>query len=231
MNDQSKKMDVVLIEAAPVARDEGGAWWHPGMPDFEEGQEAEWKAWIAVQGLETVSGKLEDEDCDHPAYIAYFDDGEPCFLGWVDEPPAGEGWFTLAISDTEDGPVWSWARRVSPAEPTRIGATAIVFANVGTFEAARAAEQWLDDRGFSWGPSQVGGPQAIWHGDCAISKWRNLSAAEKRDCHATMDGEKREGPVTITLRAAATPEAIAAFALTEADIAGKSNTHPGDSND
>lgn len=78
------------------------------------------------------------------------------------------------------------------------------------FGAQRAAEAWLRARGFSYGPSQCDGPQAIWYGDCYISKWRNLSAKEKRDANATMDGA-RAGVVRITLRANAPAEAIAAF--------------------
>jgi hypothetical protein len=99
------------------------------------------------------------------------------------------------------------------------GATVAEFSQKGTFKALRAAEDWLRARGFSWGSSQVDGPQAIWHGDCAISKWRNLSAAEKRECHAVMEGDGREGPMRITLRTGATEEARAAFALTDAMLA------------
>jgi hypothetical protein len=102
--------------------------------------------------------------------------------------------------------------------------TVIVFSNAGTFSASRAAEQWLRDRGFSFGSSQVGGPQAIWHGDCDIAKWRNLNPAEKRDCHATLDGNGREGPMTITLRGSAPQVARDAFALTIAEVAGQSGT-------
>lgn len=94
----------------------------------------------------------------------------------------------------------------------------ITFTNPGTFEAMRAAEAWLDARGFSIGPSQVDGPRAIWHGDCAISKWRNLSAKEKRDAHAIMEGELREGPVRIVMRAGAPAEARTAFALTDCEL-------------
>lgn len=86
----------------------------------------------------------------------------------------------------------------------------IEFNNAGTFAASYAAEAWLRDRGFSVGPSQACGPQAIWFGDCAISKWRNLSAKERRECHAILEGDGREGPMRITLRAAATDEARAA---------------------
>lgn len=97
----------------------------------------------------------------------------------------------------------------------------VEFKNEGTFEAMRAAEAWLAARGFSVGPSQVCAPRAIWHGDCWISKWRNLSAKEKSQAHALMDGDCRNGPVTITLRAVASAEAQAAFALTDAEIAAR----------
>ncbi|HBI70677.1 MAG TPA: hypothetical protein DDZ22_17230 [Massilia sp.] len=87
----------------------------------------------------------------------------------------------------------------------------IEFRNEGTFEAMRAAEAWLDARGFSVGPSQVCAPRAIWHGDCWISKWRNLSPKERAQAHALMEGDGRNGPVWITLTKAATEEARAAF--------------------
>ena len=97
----------------------------------------------------------------------------------------------------------------------------VEFNNVGTWEANRAAEAWLDARGFSVGPSQVDGPRAIWHGDCCISKWRNLSAQEKRAVHAVMEGDIRQGPVHIRLMSGATEQARAAFALTDAEAACK----------
>lgn len=96
--------------------------------------------------------------------------------------------------------------------------TTIEFKDEGTFQAGYAAEKWLRDRGFSVGSSQAAAPRAIWHGDCYISKWRGLSAADKRDMHARMDGDMRNGPVSITLLPSASPEAREAFALTDAEI-------------
>lgn len=95
--------------------------------------------------------------------------------------------------------------------------TSVSFHNVGTFAASNAAEKWLSDRGFSYGPSQANGPQAVWFGECSISKWRNLSAKEKIECHATIDGDGRSGPIVITLHAEATAEARAAFQIGAAD--------------
>lgn len=98
--------------------------------------------------------------------------------------------------------------------------TAVIFNNKGEFAASYAAEKWLRDRGFSFGSSQADGPQAIWHGDCYVSKWRNLSAKEKREMHAVMDGDGRDGPVHIRLCAGASKEAIEAFNLTETPALG-----------
>ena len=104
-------MTTALIQAAPVERDSVGEWIHPGLPGFEEGDGEKWRAWLTTQGLTTVRRMLEDAEEDHPVCISYFDNSDPDFSAWVDEPPKGDDWFTLAIHDTEDGPVWCWARR------------------------------------------------------------------------------------------------------------------------
>lgn len=82
------------------------------------------------------------------------------------------------------------------------------------FGAQRAADKWLRDRDFSFGPSQADGPQAIWFGDHSVSKWRNLSAKERLAAHGIMEGW-RAGAVHITLRAHAPAEAVAAFNMTD----------------
>lgn len=87
----------------------------------------------------------------------------------------------------------------------------IEFSNKGDFEASNAAEDWLRAHGFSFGSMQAGSPRAVWFGDCYISKWRHLSAAEKRDMDARMEGDGRHGPVRITLSASASAGARAAF--------------------
>ena len=105
---------VALIGPVPVERDKDGWWSHPGLPDLDEGQDAEYKAWLAAQGLVTSHVSLEMEDLTHPVYIAYFDEESGSVADWNPEAPAGEGWFTLSIHDTEDGPYWVWARRAAP---------------------------------------------------------------------------------------------------------------------
>ncbi|MCY0910903.1 KTSC domain-containing protein [Massilia antarctica] len=104
---------VALIGPVPVERDADGWWSHPRIPAFDEGQEDAYRAWIKAQGLVTDYATLESEGCTHPAYVAYFDEAESSVVGWTPAAPAGDGWFTISIHDTESGPVWVWARRVA----------------------------------------------------------------------------------------------------------------------
>ncbi|TFW15917.1 hypothetical protein [Duganella callida] len=102
---------VALIEPLPAQRDDDGWYWHPGLPDFEEDHRA-YAAWMLEQGLEYRFDSLEDERDDHPAAIAYYEQNACHVRDWYCEPPAGEGWFTLSIHDSESGPQWVWVRRV-----------------------------------------------------------------------------------------------------------------------
>lgn len=79
------------------------------------------------------------------------------------------------------------------------------FWHTGDFEAVRAAEKYLSDRGFSLGRTQRGSPRGILLGDYDIQKWRNLRPREREMLHGHMTGG-REGPVLITIFASAPPE-------------------------
>ena len=76
----------------------------------------------------------------------------------------------------------------------------ITFINSGDFAAARAAEDWLRENGYSWGAMQRNDPRAIYNGDYVIGKWRNLSPYERANADGTMTGDMRKGPVTVTLK-------------------------------
>lgn len=102
------------LQPVPVERDSDGWWTHPGVPDFGEDVNA-FMAWLSAQGLVTAYVSLEGEDLDHPTYVSYYDQGSASVAGWNPVPPAGEGWFTLSIHDTDDGPHWVWARRADVA--------------------------------------------------------------------------------------------------------------------
>lgn len=93
------------------------------------------------------------------------------------------------------------------------------FTEIGHFAATNAAEAWLTSRGFSVGFMEGNAPRGIRHGDCVISKWRNLSAQDKLAMHGAISGDHRLGPVTVDLFDSAPAEARAAFAVPEAALA------------
>lgn len=78
----------------------------------------------------------------------------------------------------------------------------IVFEGVYTFDAARAAENWCSARGISVGQMQGLSPRGLLFGDYLISKWRGMNKAEISALHGVMDGDMRNGPVTVTIKAA-----------------------------
>ena len=84
------------------------------------------------------------------------------------------------------------------SKPTAI--TKRVFAGEGDFVAFGTACDWLKRLGYSIGSMQRGDPIGVMRGDYSISKWRNLSAAEREDLDGTIEGSKRTGPITVTLR-------------------------------
>lgn len=106
---------VVLIGPVVAVRDADGWWSHPGIPDFDEGQEAEYATWIKAQELVTTYRCLEGENDTHPAYVEYYENNGTNISEWEPADPVGEGWFTISIHDSEDGPYWVWARRVDVA--------------------------------------------------------------------------------------------------------------------
>ena len=100
---------IKLIQPAPVVRDEYGMFQHPDMPDFDEGDGDKCKAWIAEQGLHVGMVSLEFAE---PAIAdRYFESHDPDCSYWEPDRPEGDGWFCLAIHDTDDGPVCWWGRR------------------------------------------------------------------------------------------------------------------------
>jgi hypothetical protein len=106
---------IELIQPMPVERCKDGFWSHPGFPDFDENYSAS-REWMDAQGLTHSQTFLESEDESHPAYHAYYEEECAGVVSWNPEPPAGDGWFTLSIHDTEDGPVWVWVRRIAAAK-------------------------------------------------------------------------------------------------------------------
>jgi hypothetical protein len=77
---------------------------------------------------------------------------------------------------------------------------AMTFANTGDFAAMYAAEDWCKQNGYSVGSSQRGSPRGLLRGDWLIAKWRNLTAAERRQLDGQMTGDMRNGPVTVRVK-------------------------------
>lgn len=76
------------------------------------------------------------------------------------------------------------------------------FSNEGTFQALYAAQDWLKENGYSYGSTCREMPIGILKGDWAIAKWKNLTKKEIADLDGQLQGDKREGPITITLKVA-----------------------------
>lgn len=74
------------------------------------------------------------------------------------------------------------------------------FTEIGTFEALYAAQKWLTQNGFSYGPSCVMHPMPILKGDFLIAKWKNLTKGEIAGLDGKLEGNMREGPMTVTLK-------------------------------
>jgi hypothetical protein len=77
-----------------------------------------------------------------------------------------------------------------------------VFSETGAFKALYAAQRWLAENGYSYGPTCVMHPAPILKGDYVIAKWRNLTKKEIKALDGWLDGDLREGPVTVQLKAA-----------------------------
>ena len=105
-------MSTAKIAPAEVTRDEYGQWWHPDLPDWEEGTPGTViREWISANGLEISNWVMEDME-DPKAYEkAMAAPNGPCSV-WNPEPPEGEGWFLLGICDTENGPSCTWVRHI-----------------------------------------------------------------------------------------------------------------------
>ncbi|MEB0008660.1 hypothetical protein QN412_02910 [Pseudomonas sp. RTB3] len=74
------------------------------------------------------------------------------------------------------------------------------FSEPGTFEALYAAQKWLTQNGYSFGPGCAMKPIPILKGDFVIAKWKNLTKGEIAGLDGKLDGNMREGPVTVILK-------------------------------
>lgn len=111
------------LNAVPVVRDAEGWWSHPDYlnePEFADREtipEAEYLAYCRARGITTTWTSLEGDDEVQSEH--YQESGCADCSFWTPSQPAGEGWFMLAIQDTEDyGPVCVWGRSCAVDEAT-----------------------------------------------------------------------------------------------------------------
>lgn len=76
----------------------------------------------------------------------------------------------------------------------------ITFEEQGDFASSYAAETWCRGHGFSIGSSCAGSPRCLMLGDYEIAKWRNLTPKEKLQSHGLIEGDLRNGPITVTIK-------------------------------
>jgi hypothetical protein len=74
------------------------------------------------------------------------------------------------------------------------------FSESGAFQALYAAEKWLAQNGYSFGPSCAMHPMPVLKGDFIIAKWKNLTKKEVAQLDGKVEGNMREGPVRIVLK-------------------------------
>jgi ribA/ribD-fused uncharacterized protein len=105
-----------LLSPTTIDRDSLGHWYHPHLPDTDEG--VSYGDLLAVFGMEVACIDMEG---DAPEDVAerYFEQGGPDCSDWQPTPPEGEGWALLAIFDTEDGPHALFARKARPEQYAR----------------------------------------------------------------------------------------------------------------
>lgn len=98
------------IQPMEPQRDRNGYWCHPELPQIETNEQFD--NWIAEQGLQYAIHCLDGDDGigSEEANAAYFENGDLSCAVWQPSKPEGEGWFTVSIYDTEDGPVCLWVR-------------------------------------------------------------------------------------------------------------------------
>lgn len=96
----------------------------------------------------------------------------------------------------------------------------IIIHGIGDFAALRSAEKLLASAGFSMAPGCARQPTGLMFGDYAIAKWRNLSTQQRAGLHGVMTGDRREGPLKITLTDRCPAEGRRAFCDACGDLEG-----------
>ena len=82
------------------------------------------------------------------------------------------------------------------------GTIILTFSQTGQFAANVAAEKWLREHGFSYGPLQNADPRGVLFGaQRVIAKWRCIPEALRGQLHGAITGDPCTGPIVVTIYA------------------------------
>ena len=77
----------------------------------------------------------------------------------------------------------------------------ITFNEKGLFQAWYACQKWLDEHGYSYGSTSCrAAGVGVLKGNYIIAKMHNLTRQEIKDLDGIVDGDFRDGPVTLSLK-------------------------------
>lgn len=90
-----------------------GHWLHPAVPWELIPEDTNSLPYFKEWGYDLTCISLE---FDAPEEVAdqYFEHGSGDISAWEPTPPNGDGWFLIAIYDTEDGPYAAYAKPTQP---------------------------------------------------------------------------------------------------------------------
>src|SRR3546814_18749727 len=75
----------------------------------------------------------------------------------------------------------------------------ISYNDVGTFASYNRMVREIGAAGFAIGASQVGSPVGLMFGHYIVSKWRNLNQQKRAELHGIVEGDRRTGPLLVTI--------------------------------
>ncbi|MDM1760656.1 MULTISPECIES: hypothetical protein [Acinetobacter] len=111
-------MEINQLKPEEVIRDKCGFWVHPILNEYlcnllgdrECMTESEHSTMLIHFNINVRCSAME-WDCTEELADKYWGEGDvDAVKEWQPTPPKGDGWFLIAINDTDDGPVAWWAK-------------------------------------------------------------------------------------------------------------------------